>query len=228
MTIDAQTGSVRDVINEVRLKKKLPAVSALDDDSLSVVMLKYLNDVMSEINDFGRWQEDLASTLVTAQASVSEYSINVTAPIHDIAEIAFEDRVSNLRYVSIETMRRLNRSASRGQPSQFTIFGTDSNNNPKFKVSPIPTTAYEGKTFDILYYKKPSIYVTADVSAVITYPKKLVISGLMAKVALDESEGMPTQEYQMYKIEYDNILSETYNRYNSDTGNDVKIKPARW
>ena len=100
---------------------------------------------------------------------------------------------------------------------------------PKFRVYPIPNSSTISNattpTFDIAYYKKPSLYLTSDVSAVPAFPARMLIQGLYAKALLEENGGEPTREFQAAELAYLRMRGEALNRFNADTGTDLRVVP---
>lgn len=217
------------IVNEVRRKLKLSPVTSFTADSYAAVMLPYLNDVITEISDYGNWQETLVEFNVTAQSSVADYSMPTGSIdlVQNIHEIVFDNRIGEMRKVNLDTIRRLSRIGSYGVPQQWGIVGTDSNGNPVVRVYPTPSSNQNGLLFNILAYSKPPVLVTADSSTMIPFPADLVSQGLLCKMILDESDGEPTQRYQMMQQQYMESLDETYNRFNGDMGSTVYFRPAR-
>jgi hypothetical protein len=217
------------IVNEVRRKLKLQPVASFTADSYAAVMLPYLNDVISEISDYGNWQETLVEVNVTAQSSVANYSVPLSSIdlVQNVHEIVFDNRIGEMRKVNLDTIRRLARIDSYGIPQQWGIVGTDANGNPNIRVYPTPSANEDGLLFNLLCYSKPPVLVTADTSTLVTFPADLVVQGLLCKMVLDESDGEPTQRYQAFKQQFDESLDETYNRFNGDTGSTVYFRPAR-
>ena len=213
-------------INEVRRKSKLGPVTTLDQDSDSLVKLEYLNDVVAEISDFGDWQETYREAIVSIVASVSDYGVSGVV-VQNIHEVAISTRSAEIRKDDIDTIRRLQRTQSRGEPTQWALKGINSEGNPIITVYPLPNTNDETKFFDIGYYEKPAVYVTADASALVPFPGRVVVQGLLTKTILDESDGEPTARYLANLEVYQNLLEESYNRFNGDTGSTVYFRPGR-
>lgn len=229
MSLSDQRMTALEIVNEVRRKTKLNPVTSFTQDSDALTKLAYLNDVVSEITDYDNWQELLRNVTVTAQSSVSDYSIPVSAVtvVQNIHEVVFDGQPGEMRMVTLDTIRRLQRSRSWGRPTQWAVKGVDTNGNPYFSVSPIPVSAQAGLTFDVLVYEKPTFITTAQVTAVPPFPGKLVVQGLLVKTVLDESDGEPTARYQSVRQVYEDMLYESYNRYNGDSGSTVFFRPGR-
>jgi hypothetical protein len=234
MAVTDQRMTVLEIINEVRLKSKLNSVSTITQDSDSVIKLAYLNDTVSEISDYGNWQESLRQITVTAQSSVADYSISSAAftqlgirVIQNIHEVVFETYSSEMSKIELDQLRRLQRLSNYGNPTQWAVKGVDTDGNPIISVAPIPATNQDGKIFTINLYEKPAFYTTADATTVVPFPGDLITQGVLAKSILDESDGDPTPRYQMTQKVYEDALNQAYNRYNGDTGSTVYFRPGR-
>jgi len=234
MAVSDQRLTVLEIINEVRKRVKLNSVTTVDADKDSLLKLQYINDVVSEVSDFGDWQEALYQVTVTAQSSVADYSLSTQAEtqvsvmaVQNIHEIVFSDNISPMQLVDLDDLRRMRRAGSEGEPRHWAVKGTDSSGNPKFSVNPMPVSADAGELFTIQVYSKPVFYVTADGAIRPPFPGKLLVQGLYAKTILDESDGEPTVRYANVKSIFDDMLYETYNRYNGDSGGDIYFRPSR-
>jgi hypothetical protein len=226
MSIGDVRFTVLQTVNEVQRKLGLSSTS-LSSNKVSLELIDHINDVVDDLSDFGNWMETLATAKVTAHTSVRDYSIPVSAVVKNIGDIYISTRRGPLRSVDIDTMRIMTRVTALGQPSQFCIFGTDSNGNPNIRVRPTPDTAQDGAMFSILYYTKPPHYTVSDSSTIIPFPSRVVVLGTLAKYTLRESGGAPTQQYASYFQEYATARKEAFNRFRGDTGWDVSFKPSR-
>lgn len=209
-------------INEVRTKSKLSSVSTIDEDSDSLSKLKYLNDVVSEISDYGDWREQFREITVSTQTSVRDYAVSGVV-IQNIHEVAASWRTSELNFVDIDEIRRLQRLGQTGRPNHWSIKKINGEGNP---VITFDKWTESGDFFDIAYYQKPSVYTTADASSTVPFPGRVVVQGLLCKTILDESDGEPTQRYIANLEVYQNMLDEAFNRYNGDTGSTTYFRPS--
>lgn len=212
-------------INEVRRKTKLPTVSTLDQDSDSLTKLTYLNDVISEISDYANWQEQYAEAIVSVATSVRDYAVSGVV-VQNISEVALSTRTAPLKRENIDKMRQLQRNNLSGPPNSWCLKGVNSEGNPVITVDRWPTSN-DGGFFNIAHYRKPAVYTTAQASATIPFPGRLVVQGLLVKTILDESDGEPTQRYVTNLQAFEKMLDETFNRFNGDTGGSVNFRPGR-
>lgn len=223
--------TVLEVVNEVQRKLGLSETSTLSQNSLSIQLLDFVNDICSEMSDFGNWQETLVSTNVTAVSGQSDYSINTSANIKNIGDIFFSTRTGPLRNVTIRDMRIMTRVTATGTPTQYTVFGTDNNGNPVIRVRPTPVAAEDGEVFSLVYYIRAPLYSISDANAVVPFPGDIVVHGVLAKAILNESGGSPTDHYTKIQQDYLESRKEALNRFNGDTGWDVSFTPSlqsRW
>lgn len=220
--------TVLEIINETRNRVGLSDAASVSSDSNSLLLLDLLNEVVSEVVDFGDWQEMLVETNVTASVSVNSYSINTSAIVKNIHEIAFEGEISPMKLVTLDDIRRLERTSATGTPRQWAVVGTDSNSNPKFRVYPEPDSTSNNNVFQLLYYTKPSLYTTSDGAIYVPFDSRLIVKGLLAALILDESNGEPTPQFEMYRRQYEEMLKETYNRFNADSGSFTQFTPSTY
>lgn len=219
--------TVLQVVNEVQRRMALTQTNSLTINSFATKCVDFVNDVVADLSDYGNWQEVMATALVTAVSGQSDYSIQTSAAVKNIGDVFFANQGGALRTVSVQTMRIMTRTTATGTPSQFCVFGVDSNGNPNLRVRPTPAQAEDGQTFSVLYYIAPPRYTTSDSSAVIPFPWHVIVLGVLARAYLDESAGAPTQQYQQYNNDYMAARKESLNRFNFDTGYDVQFAPGR-
>jgi hypothetical protein len=217
--------TVLGAINEVRKKSKLPAVSTLDQDSDSLTKLSYLNDVVSDLSDYGNWQEQYREAIVSVQTSVRDYAVSGVT-VQNIEEVSISTRTAALRFIRLDQMRMLQRANNTGGPNQWSLKGTNSEGNPVITVDRWPTTNDTGY-FTIPYFLKPEVYTNADASAEVPFPGRVVVQGLLTKTILDESDGEPTSRYAANLQKFESMADEAYNRFNGDTGGTVYFRPGR-
>jgi hypothetical protein len=214
------------IINRVLRKFGVDAVTTLTQTKQATAYLDLLNEVLTELSDFGEWLELAEEINVTAQSSVADYSVQTSALIHHISEIAFDTDPSPLTVVEIDEMRQFGRLNRFGRPRQVAIFGVDVSGNPKYRVDPVPSATQAGLLFKILLYQKPRLLTTSDASVVIPFPSDVVFQGLYAKALLEENGGEPNNQYQWAYREYERMKKEASNRWTGDTGNEVRFYPG--
>lgn len=217
------------IFNETRRKIGVNDISTLSQDKLGTVMIDYMNDVITEISDYGDWQEMYKEESFACSASVSDYVFNTSAVTKNIHEIQFGTQIAPLWLVTLDTILRLNRVKAYGVPTQFAYVGVDNvtTGNPVVRVFPAPVTAQTSFLFNIAYYKKPALITSADTSLVPQFPSRMVSQGLLAYTLRDEERGAESQQWTQEYAIFQKMIQETYNRYNGDTGSDTYFIPPR-
>lgn len=215
------------IVNEVERKLGVGESTFLNDKKLTTVILDFLNDTIAECNDYGDWPQLFREINVTASSSVEAYELAVSAGVQNIYEIHFNTQVAPLQVRTVQDMRRLQKTRGFGEPRQFCIVDT-SGANPKFRPYPIPGSNENNKVFDVAYYKKQRLYtaVSADATATVLLPSRMLVQGTYAKALLEESGQEPTNQYQVAYQEYLRMRKEALNRLTSDTGTDVMFVPG--
>lgn len=217
--------TVIQVINQVQRKLGVNTTSTLTETKHATVLLRLLNEVITECEDAGDWLELYEEHTVTAQSSVAQYTIDASAQVHHIHEIHYEGSPAPLANVSISKMRMFGKITSFGSPRHFALTNVDdTTGQPVMKVFPVPTTA---RTFDIGFYEKQNLLTTSDTATVPKFPANVLIQGVYAKALLDENGGEPTKQFEFAYGEYKNIREQAMNRYTSDTGGDIYMVPQR-
>lgn len=218
--------TVLQVVQEVFRKLGLDAPTSLAQNKLSIQTIDFINDVCNDLSDFGNWQEVFTSTNVTAVSGQRDYSVNTSANIKNIGDIFFSDRTGPLRNVTPHDMRIMTRVTSTGQPTQFTVFGTDANGNPVIRVRPTPAANEDGEFFSLTYYIRTPQYTVSDGSTYIPFPGDVVTLGVLAAALLNESGGAPTDRYTRTYQNYIESRKEALNRFNGDTGYTIDFTPS--
>jgi len=216
---------VLEIVNRVEEKLAINRSSSLTSTKFTRVLLQNLNDVVADLTDYGSWQELFGEVEVTAQSSVGAYAIDPGELVQNVFEIAFEGRIAPMIQVSQSDILRLQRVGSHGVPNQFRLIGVDASANPVFRCYPIPGPQEDGKTFHVSYYRKQSLYTTADAATIPPFPGDLLVLGVHARALLEESGGQQTQQFQAAQALYEASRTNSINRYNADTGPVTTIKP---
>ena len=218
--------TVLETVNEVMRKLDLSTVTTLIQNKLSIQMVDFINDVCSDLSDFGNWQETMVTANVTAVSGQADYSIDTSANIKNIGDIYFSTRTGPLRSITVQDMRILTRVTSVDTPTQYTVFGTDNNGNPNIRVRPTPGANEDGAIFSVLYWIRAPKYTTSDGNTIIPFPGEVVVHGVHAMALLNESGGAPTNQYTSKYNEYLQARKEALNRFNGDSGWTVSFTPS--
>lgn len=231
MALTDTRATILEIINETRRKQGINnAVSSLTADSKTIVMVDFLNDVVTEINDFGLWNETIGTTTIPLIVGQRDYNFSSTFNIKTIKDVFLTSTNASLPFIDQQQMRMLYRQNNSGQPRQWTIFGSDANANPVIRVYPTPDASVSGVSLDIFYQSNsPRFTTSTPTSTVIGFPARMIVQGLLARCILDEEGGSPTNQYQNERLIFESMLKETFNRYKGDVGYARRFIPSgKW
>lgn len=225
MPTSDQYTSVLGIVNEVERKLATNESGRLDSTKFTKLLVDLLNDVIDECNDYGDWPQMFRETTATVSSSVGSYEIVVSGQMKNVYDIRFDTDISPLRSVDIAEIRRLQRTRMFGRPRHFATVDV-SGSNQNIRLSPIPGANENNKALDIAYYKKERLYttVTADSSAVVMFPSRMLVQGTYAKALLEESGQQGTPQYQVAYQEYIRMRQEAYNRMRGDQVKEVTFR----
>jgi len=214
------------IVNKVQRRLGINPTSTLAATRHSTMLTQLLNEVIAEINDYGRWEDVYEEVIVTAATSVRTYSIaSAEREVQSIIEVSFGGDPAQLENRPKEDIRRLRRVGGTGTPRQYAIVGVDVSGNPTMEVYPQPGTSQDGKTFNIAIQGKEGLYTTADVSAVPAYPGNMLVMGLYAKALLEENGGEPTRQFEAAYSSYQSFVRQAQRRFTTDTEDELTFTP---
>ena len=217
--------TILEIVNAVNRKLHVNTVVATTDTKLSTIFVQQLNEVITDISDSGDWLEFYNETVVTAVSGQSEYGLGLTSPIKSIIEIAVSSQTAPLYYQEIREINRLIRVGTTGVPRHYSLAGMDSQENPQFRISPIPGSSEDGQGMRVYYYEKPRLYTTSDDAQTPDLPANLLIQGLYMKALLYENGGEPSNEFLEEQKQYENLKQQALNRFTVDSGTDIFFTP---
>lgn len=231
MALTDTRSTILQIINETRRKLGINnSVSSLTQDSKTIVMVDFLNDVVTEISDYGMWNDTIATVTIPLVLGQRDYNFSSALNIKTIKDIFLTSTTAALPFITQEEMRLLYRQSNSGQPRQWTIFGLDAAANPVIRVYPTPDASSAGTTLDVFYQQNATMYTTATpTTTYINFPSRMVVQGLYARMILDEEGGSPTNQYTQERLNFENLLKETFNRLKGDVSYGRKLIPSlRW
>lgn len=218
--------TVLEIVNEVQRKVGIPnEATSLTSNSLSTLMVDYLNDVISIINDYGDWPDAYSQINIPMVTNQSEYVLNVPINAKDIKELNVSGQIQSLLWTNISEMRRFLRIPnSTGLPIRWALFSVDPiTDSPVFNVWPAPSSFYNGTNLVVWYYTRPSLLTTDDANTLINFPSTVVAQGLLARVVLGDNRGAANNDAEKEEMKFKLMLEEAYNRLTSDSGTSVKL-----
>jgi hypothetical protein len=188
-----------ELVNDVLVRLREPEVSTVQENTLSKLIGKLVNDAKRQVEDAYNWNS-LASTisLVTAP-NVFNYGLVGVGTRFKVIDVFNYTHNSQMRNVptSLMTQRFLIPSTETGSPAEYNFNGVNSNGDTQVDVFPIP-----GSVQTLLFnFYIPQEKLTNDSESMLV-PSEPVILGAFARALVERGEdgGLNSSEaYGLYK-----------------------------
>lgn len=187
----------RELINEVllRLREDTITLDWSGDINDSMTITAYQKVVASLVNDSKRaveiyhdWLVLRETVNITTINGTDLYNLNSGQEIK-VIDVINKDTGVRLSQVSREAMNTLKYpTSSTGEPRYYAFNGTDSSNNLKIQVEPVPVVA-ETISFDIIKYQDS----LKTASMVVKVPSQPVLLGAWSRAISERGEDGGTQ-----------------------------------
>ena len=215
-----------EIVNAVLIKLGTLEVTALNANQYSKVYTQLLNEVISEVDDAGDWEERYSTVDTNFVSGQDLYSIDTPEPVKRIDQVFALPVRAPMKLIKKQDMTYLKLNDSTGTPRQYCIWGVDTKNNPLIRVYPKPNTS-NVTTLTVFYYEKTPNLTTNDGDVYPVFPANVLIKGLYYKALMEQNDGERSAPVQIAEAEYKTAIMESLNRFTNDTGNDVRIVPNR-
>ena len=223
--------TVLEIINDVEESLGINPSASLNANQFTRVLLRLLNEIIAEIADSGDWKEQYAEAVVTAVSSVRDYAVASQlngSKVHHIQEVAFQGQIAPLDAVDLSTINQLSRINSVGVPRQYCVVSVNASADPVIRVAPMPGATQAGKVFTVSMFRQPQLYTVASAAGFTPpFPATVLIKMLHARALLEENGGEPTPAWEKTNEQAEKALAEALNRYTTDHGTAMRLKPRR-
>jgi len=219
--------TAKDIINSVLNKMGTTSVDSIDQNSYSRVLLQLLNEVITDCDDYGDWEERYERVDATPVVGQDLYTFSTPDPIKRVHQIFYNDYRGPLKQVKKQEMNYLMlRTNTQGKPSFWSVWGVDTQNNPQIRIYPKPQSVASSDIFIMFYYAKTPNLTTDDGDYLPDFPANLLIRGLYYKALLEQNDGEQSAPIRAAMEEYMNAKREAHNRFTNDSGTSVRFVPA--
>lgn len=206
--------SLLSLVNDVLVRMREPSVTTVNENVLSKLVSKYVNDSKRQVEDSYNWNALTTTLTATTAANVFNYVMVGTGSRFKVIEIYNN---TNRAFLSAQTARQMTAnfisavSPQKGVPAYYNFNGIDNNGDTQVDVFPIPDGAYT--LFFNLFVPQEELLLDADTMFV---PKEPVVLLAYARSLVERGEdgGLNSSEaYALYKAALSDYIALEASRY---------------
>jgi hypothetical protein len=203
-----------ELVNDILVRMREPEVSTVQENVLSKLIGKMVNDAKRQVEDAYKWSALLTDITVTTANNTSTYTIVGSGSRYKVSELQNTTNYTGLKTVSLLTYNLWSGSSGspqKGAPNYYCFNGIDSNGDAKVMLWPVPDAAY---SIGVQLYI-PQAPLSAD-SDTMKVPDEPVILGAFARALVERGEDSGLNS------------SEAYGLYRSSLADAIAIESSRF
>ncbi len=205
------------LVNDVLVRLREPEASSVADTNYVKMIAKFVNDSKRAVEDAYNW--NALSNVITITTSDNTYNYTLTNSgqrfqVVDVANDTSNWFLTNAPEVWMDQQFLLT-TAQKGSPYYYNFKGTDSNNDTKVDLFPVPDGVYSIK-FNII---QPQEALAANADTV-KVPSEPIVLGALARAQAERGEdgGVQSGEtYALYRQSLSDAIALEANRHVEDT-----------
>ena len=178
--------SLLSLVNDVLVRLREPEVSTVNENVLSKLVGKFINDAKRQVEDAYNWNA-LTSTLTTTTSNNTyNYSVVGTSSRFKVIDVY---NTTNYAFLDSETSKQMTQNflgsatPTKGVPAYYNFNGIDSNGDTKVDLFPIPDNTYS----IIFNVYKPQTELVNDADTMLV-PKEPVVLLAYARSLVERGE----------------------------------------
>lgn len=194
-----------DLVNDVLVRMREPEVTTVNENNLSKLIGKFINDSKRQVEDSYRWNA-LTNTL-TATTAAGTFNYALVGTNHRFRVIEVYDNTSKRHLNNIPSYEMTKYflggdAPQTGAPMVYNFNGVDSNGDTQVDLFPIPDAAYQ--IFFNIYDPQPDLRLDSDQ---IKVPAEPVIQLTYARSLVERGEDGGLQSGEAYAL-FKQVLSD--------------------
>jgi hypothetical protein len=202
------------LVNDVLIRLREPAVTTINENVLSKLVSKFVNDAKRQVEDAYNWNALTSTLTAVTTENVFNYALVGSGARFKLIEVYNE---TNRYFLQAKTSRQMTQNfigsptPQKGSPVFYNFNGIDSNGDTQVDLFPIPNKAYT--IFFNLYIPQEELVADADTMFV---PKEPVVLLALARSLVERGEdgGLTTSEaYGLYKNTLGDYIAIEASRY---------------
>lgn len=203
-----------ELVNDVLIRLREPEVTTVNENVLSKLVGKFVNDAKRQVEDAYDWNA-LSNTLTAnTSADIFNYVLVGTGSRFKVIEVYDQSNKYHLSSKGSIEMTQLfigSDTPTKGKPTYYNFNGIDNNGDTQVDLYPIPDGVYQ--IFFNIY--QPQDKLVSDSSKMLV-PEEPVVLLALARALVDRGEdgGLTNSEaYAMYKTSLADFIAIEQSRY---------------
>jgi hypothetical protein len=206
--------SLLSLVNDVLVRLREPEVTTVNENVLSKLVGKFVNDSKRQVEDAYNWNALCTTLTATTQAGVFNYALVGTDSRFKVIEIY---NLTSRAFLAAKTSRQMTEAfissvnPQQGIPAYYNFNGINNNGDTQVDLFPIPNDVYT--IFFNLFVPQPELVNDGDTMLV---PKEPVILLALARSLVERGEdgGLSNSEaYAMFKACLSDYIALEASRY---------------
>ena len=208
-----------ELVNDVLVRMREPEVSTVQENVLSKLIGKLVNDAKRQVEDAYKWTSLVTDISVATVADTSTYTVTGSGSRYKVSELHNTTKFIGLTPVPLSTYNLWSGSSAnpqRSSPTYYCFNGISAAGDAKVMLWPIPDAVYNINVQ--LYVPQASLSADSDTLKV---PSEPVILGAFARALVERGEdgGLNSSEaYGLYKASLADAIAIESSRFAEDDG----------
>jgi len=206
-----------ELVNDVLVRMREPEVTTVQENTLSKLIGKHVNDAKRQVEDAYKWTALITDISVPTAAGTTSYTVTGSGNRFKVSELHNTTKYIGLNPISLATYNLWSGASSnpqRGFPTYYCFNGIDTAGDAKVLLWPIPDGVYN---INVQLYV-PQAKLTNDSDA-LKVPSEPVILGAFARALVERGEdgGLNSSEaYAMYRTSLADFIALESTRFAED------------
>ena len=207
--------SFLELVNDVLIRLREPSVSSINENALSAVVGKFVNDAKRQVEDAYNWNALSATLTVTTVPDVFNYGLNNSGSRFKVIDVYNQTSRTEMVGASSAYMNEQFLTNSgippTGSPYYYNFNGITDNGDTQVDILPIPEKPYT--LFFNVYIPQVELVANTEKMLVVKEPV-ILLAYARSLVERGEDGGLNSSEaYSMYKSSLSDAISLESGRY---------------
>jgi hypothetical protein len=208
-----------ELVNDILVRMREPEVSTVQENVLSKLIGKLVNDAKRQVEDAYKWSALITDISVPTVADTSTYTVTGSGSRYKVTELHNTTKFIGLSPISFARYNLLSGSSAnpqRSSPTYYCFNGISGSGDAKVMLWPIPDAVYNINVQ--LYVPQDALSADSDTMKV---PDEPVILGAFARALVERGEdgGLNSSEaYGLYKASLADAIAIESSRFVEEDG----------